>query len=243
MRIAGYKELSLVDVVDHTSFVVWFSFCNFNCPWCYNKEIALGKGEDVSVEFIIEKLKDAIDFVDYLHVTGGEPTLQFDELKELFERSHEIGMKNSLNTNSSNPDRVKKLKFEHVATDIKARPENYPKVIGLKEFDFSRIEESMYHYKEKVPFVEVRTTVVPSLVDKEDVYWIANWLKDVFDDYNGRLVYVIQQFQPFEGIRDERFRNAKPTDEKFLEELGKKVREKYGLEVYLRTFDGIKKLR
>ncbi len=239
VKIGGIKEISLVDVVDNVSFVVWFSYCNFRCPWCQNYPLVMGEGYEVEVDDIVKKVGEHRRFIDFLHVTGGEPTLQEDALKELFEKSP---VKNSLNTNGSRPEVIRKLKMDHVAIDFKAPKEKYREVIGGVEFDFDKYVESLDILKEKVDFIEVRTTLVPYLITKKDVFWIASFLKEFFDDYGGRLVYVLQQFYPWDTVRDERFRRAPPTPVELLEEIGRKVREDFGLEVYIRSVEKIEKL-
>ena len=77
VKISGWIETSLVDVIGHISFSVWFSYCNFRCPWCQNRPVVMGeKVLEVDVNKLVEIIKEYEWLADFLHVTGGEPTLQ-----------------------------------------------------------------------------------------------------------------------------------------------------------------------
>ncbi|HQG40331.1 MAG TPA: hypothetical protein PLV76_05540 [Spirochaetales bacterium] len=43
---AGFIPLSLNDYPGHVAAVIFFSGCNFFCPYCHNPELALGKELD-----------------------------------------------------------------------------------------------------------------------------------------------------------------------------------------------------
>ncbi|HDJ96651.1 MAG TPA: radical SAM protein, partial [Candidatus Aenigmarchaeota archaeon] len=109
VKIGGIKEVSLVDVLFYPSFVIWFSGCNFRCPWCHNGPLALGNGKNVNVSHIIEKVKENKKFVDFVQITGGEPTLQKDAVLHIFREVKKMGLKTSLNTNGSNPKVIENL--------------------------------------------------------------------------------------------------------------------------------------
>lgn len=239
IKIGGIKEISLVDVIGNVSFVVWFSYCNFRCPWCQNYPLILGEGYEVEVDEVVRKISEHKKFLDFLHVTGGEPTLQEEGLIELFEKSP---IRNSLNTNGSRPGVIKKLKMDHIAIDFKAPRWKYKKVIGNVDFEFENLLKSLEIVKEKVDFVEIRTTVVPKLIGREDLLWISNFIKEFFDDYEGRLVYVLQQFHPWETIKEDFYRKLPPTPFDFLEGVGREIKNTTGLEVWIRSLEEVKRL-
>ncbi len=124
--IAGYKSLSLVDVYGAVTFTVWFCGCNLKCPFCHNWVIAEGDLDvckSVSIDSVLEELLVSRKLIDYLHVTGGEPLIQYSGLRELFYRSREYGVSNSLDSNLTFPDRLdallKENLIDHVASDLK----------------------------------------------------------------------------------------------------------------------------
>jgi len=128
--IAGWKEASLIDVHGAVTFTVWFCGCNLRCPFCHNHRLAdvePGTCRWVPVrggEGSIEKaLSHAARFIDYVHVTGGEPLVQARAVTELFKAAREMGVRTSLNTNLTLTGPLKELLSEglvdHVATDLK----------------------------------------------------------------------------------------------------------------------------
>ncbi len=61
-------------------FFVRLAGCNLHCAWC-DTPASLEKGEDVSVDELIKRI--AASGLSYVCITGGEPLLQKDEVKEL----------------------------------------------------------------------------------------------------------------------------------------------------------------
>lgn len=129
LLIAGWKSLSLIDVHGYTSFTLWTCGCNLKCPFCHNWRIANidpAICRLVSIEDILEEIYASKFLVTYLHVTGGEPLLQWRELIELFKQTQNIVL-NSINTNLTLYGPLKKLLdsnlIHHVALDLKIPPE------------------------------------------------------------------------------------------------------------------------
>ena len=253
--IAGWKEVSLVDIIEHTSFTLWTAFCNFNCPWCSNSLLARGLGgRKVHVNTVISALEEAKDFVDFLHVTGGEPTLQYKPLKYILNYSKtKLNIKTSIATNGSNPNVIGSLAsiLDHVALDVKAplnNAEKYSKVIGLPvkttKRIIPRIAESIKVSIEKIFFVEIRTTMIPKLVEAKEIEEIAYNISEIVSKAKGKVVYVVQQFIPYENILDEKYRKMKRTDPEKVVEAAKKAAEILPIKVYFRTLEyGTKQIR
>jgi len=245
--VAGWKEVSLVDVIDHSSFTLWTSYCNFNCPWCSNSILAKGiERKKVHVKEIIDVMENVKGFVDFFHVTGGEPTLQYRPLVYLLRYSKEkLGLKTSIATNGSNPYVISKLTnmLDHVALDVKAPLDDvgkYSKVIGLPEnitrLFIPRIVESIEAAME-MPFLELRTTMVPDLIDIEDIKKIATALKKFVFKAKGRVVFVVQQFIPYENILNEKYRKMRRTEPEKVVEAAEAVAKILPIQVYCRTLE------
>lgn len=124
--VAGFKELSLIDVHGHPSSVLWVCGCNLKCPFCHNWLIATADPrycELVEIDRVIEWVRESSMLVDYFHVTGGEPLLQVDALLSLYSETRRMGLRNSVNTNATLPSELEKLLrtgvVEHVALDLK----------------------------------------------------------------------------------------------------------------------------
>lgn len=252
--IGGWKENSLVDVLESVSFTLWTSHCNFKCPWCGNSKLARGlETRRMSVADIISALERNIDFIDYFHVTGGEPTLQPEPLKAMFQYiAKNLEVKNSLDTNGSNPHVIKRLAgyLDHVAIDIKAplnQPAKYSKVIGLPLKyaleAIANVKKCILFSCREISFLELRTTVVPGMLDIGDVAEIAKELKTLIKDAKTRVVFVVQQFIPYENILDSGFKSRSRTSPEMIKRAAEKVSEILKFDIYYRTLEeGVKKL-
>jgi pyruvate formate lyase activating enzyme len=225
IKIGGYVETSLIDVIGHPSFVVFFSGCNFNCPWCHNREI-LTSGFDVDLNFLLRKIRSNF-VVDFVQASGGEPTLQSRALKVFFEEVKSLNLKTSLNTNGSNPRVIEsflnKELVDHLAMDVKF-PLNsnydYEKIIGIRD---SSVIKNLLKTLELISdhdFVELRTTLIPEL-SENDIFNICEHLNSISENF----IYVLQQCVTDSYI----------TPKKFVMELAKKVKRKFSFkEVYVR---------
>lgn len=244
--IAGWREISLVDVLEHVSFTIWLPFCNFLCPWCNNSGIARGlEKRAVETDDILEAVKRAAPFVDYLHVTGGEPTLQAMALKQLFRMiKEEIGLPISLDTNASVPEMLKELIgiVDHIAVDVKAPlsdPELYSKVTGLAPrigiLMLSKIEGGL-KIASQARFMELRTTMVPGLIGLEEIERIAQSIKKHLQG-EGRRAYVVQQFIPYETIADPELRNSSRTPPELVKKAAERAYRILKVETYYRTLE------
>ena len=252
--VAGWKDLSLVDVIEATSFTVWMNFCNFNCPWCSNAHVAKGlEKKKIRIIELYEKVREASDFIDYFHVTGGEPTLQPKALYKIFKMIYDnLDLPNSLDTNGSNPEYYSKVvnMIKHVAIDIKApfsKPWLYAKSIGLNiravNFFIPRIKKSL-DISLDVDFFELRTTLVPNIIGEEETLMIARDLLPIVNRGKKRIVFVIQQFIPYSNIASEEYRNTSRTPPDLVIDIAKKVAEILPIEIYHRTLEyGTKKCK
>ena len=101
-----------------------------------------------------------------------------------------------IETNGSNPEMLRKLvadrSVDYVALDIKAplNWERYGRAAGIKkESLFVNVKESIGILLESSSDVdyEFRSTVVPGLIEEEDILFIARHIK-------GAKRYVLQQF-------------------------------------------------
>jgi len=249
VRVAGWKELSLVDIIGEPSFTIWFNYCNLRCPWCQNSHVVRGEiTREVEVGELVNLIEENSKLVKYVHATGGEPTLQPDGLEALFLLSKQVGEKISLSTNGTNSEVIKRMiniGLDHLALDLKGpikNPERYASIVGLDPSEGERltkaVDSSIKMGIRDVPFVEIRTTLVPTLLSAEDVLQMAKYLSELSLNSKGRVVYVIQQYIPSETLIDPAFRSVKKVPASFLTELGKTIREKTGLkEVYVRAIE------
>lgn len=129
LLVAGWKSVSLVDIYGHPSFTIWLCGCNLSCPFCHNwriTDINSPLCKYISIDRVLEEVSASKALVDYIHVTGGEPLLQYTSLAELLLEASRVGISRSLNSNLTLYSEFKYLAerglVDHVATDLKVPP-------------------------------------------------------------------------------------------------------------------------
>lgn len=182
MIIRGLQKTTLLDYPEKLACTVFTGGCNFRCPFCHNASLVLNasKVEEISNDEFFSYLSKRKGLLDGVCITGGEPLLNddiVDFIKKI--RSYELLIK--LDTNGSFPDKLEYLLdnklVDYVAMDIKNSKEKYSLTAGTSDFPYS-IEESIDIIMAKAPDYEFRTTVVRELHTANDVYKIANRIKN-----------------------------------------------------------------
>jgi len=190
MKIGGFQKTSLLDYPDRISAIVWTSGCNFRCPFCYNKSLALGAAELFPQDEILSFLSKRKALLEGVVISGGEPLLH-DDLIDFIKRIKDLRLLVKIDTNGAFPERLSELLeqqlVDYVAMDVKAPKKKYPELTGVGT-DLSKIEASIDLLKTKAPAYEFKTTFIPGLLTKEDIIEIAQWLK-------GADTYFLQQFK------------------------------------------------
>ena len=178
--IAGLQKMSLLDFPGKVACTVFLQGCNWRCPFCHNSELITGPADaPVSTEAFLRFLSGRKGLLDGVCVSGGEPTLHA-ALPSLAREIKAMGFAVKLDTNGSQPDRLKQLVSEglvdYVAMDIKNGPSFYAETIGLENADLSPVEESIqYLVSGTVPY-EFRTTVVCPLHTDKSLLEMGRWL-------------------------------------------------------------------
>jgi len=185
--------------------VIYTSRCNFRCPFCHNRQLALGESvETVPQERVLETLASRQGFIDGVVITGGEPTVH-KNLYELIAAIRELKLAVKLDTNGYNPEALRMLFsygcLDFVAMDIKTGWSKYSRATGIKA-DTGRLKESVALIQESGIACEFRTTCVPSLVDSRDIEEISKLV-----GASGQ--YTLQQFQP-ENTLDAHYAEVAP---------------------------------
>lgn len=216
MEIKGFVETSMVDWDGKVSSVVFFPGCNFRCPYCQNGVLIFSPEELRTIPFdeIKKYLLEHKEWIDGVVLTGGEPTIHKD-LPDLIKKIKDLGFLVKLDTNGANPkmmkDLIKAKMIDYVALDFKAPlDERYDKASGLK-VDLKKIKESIKILMNGEIDYEFRCTVVPTILDEDEVEAMAKSIK-------GAKKFALQQFQPEHTI-DENFRILEPYPKEKLEKL------------------------
>jgi pyruvate formate lyase activating enzyme len=82
--------------------------------------------------------------------------------------------------------------------------------------------------KSKIP-IEIRTTIVPTLIDDEQS------IREIAKSVQGCHVYILQQYSPLGDILDPKFKNVDPPKREILTKLAKAALEEGVAEVHIRT--------
>lgn len=197
MIIGGFQKFSLIDYPNNICAIIFTRGCNFRCPYCYNPELVDPKRfrQPISNSIIFSFLEKRKGKIDAVEITGGEPTLQKD-LVEFIEKIKNMGYLVKLDTNGSNPNIVEKIisrnYVDYIAMDVKAPLQKYQEITGIN-IDTKEIENSINLIINSGIDYEFRTTLVKSLLSKEDIIDIAKILK-------GAKRYILQRFVPTKGL-------------------------------------------
>ncbi|MBS7248955.1 MAG: radical SAM protein [Candidatus Jordarchaeales archaeon] len=242
IMVAGVAELSFMDYPGSPALVIFVPGCPFQCPMCQNWRILEAKPEhEKEFDEFLSKIRVALGAVDAVKVSGGEPTLYPEFLLKLSEFCRDHGLLFGFDTNGYFPDVVKRLlgQVDLVSVDVKAAfndPALYSRVIGVEmgEEAISRLRETLKALFSGNVYVDVRTTLIPTVNDKEE------HMKNIGENlarlgYVGKALkeeasYTLQELEPNLAWKDEVRRMRRPT----LEEMVK-AGESVGLpRVYIR---------
>ncbi len=219
MKIGGFQKTSLLDYPDRISAIVWTSGCNFRCPFCYNRKLALGTADLFPQDEILSFLSKRKELLEGVVISGGEPLLQ-DDIADFIKRVKNLRLLVKVDTNGAFPERLDELLeqqlVDYVAMDVKAPKKKYRELTGI-DVDLSKIEASINLIQTKAPAYEFKTTFVPGLLTKEDIVEIAEWLK-------GADVYFLQQFKPMKPLVSSQLETVVPHPREYVYETLEAVR-------------------
>lgn len=218
MNLRGWVRTSLLDYPERIATVLFTGGCNLRCPSCHNADLVLRPGElpAVSEDEVLAHLARRAGLLDGVVLTGGEPTIQPDLLPFL-RRLRPLGLAVKLDTNGFLPDVLAAALGEglvdYVAMDVKAPPEKYALLAGRPALDLTPFERSIALLRAGTVSYELRTTVVPGLLDEDDITAIARWIA-------GAPLYALQQFRPVNTL-DPALEQAVPYPPEVLHALAR----------------------
>ncbi len=208
-------DVSLVDWDAKVSSVFFLPNCNFRCPFCQNPALVLHPETEETIPFerVAGHLRRQKNWIDGVCITGGEPTLHND-LPHLCLKLKKMGFLVKLDTNGTNPIMVNELiegrLVDYIALDVKAplTMEKYSKATGTDVRNLlAKVRETIEILLRSEIEYEFRTTVVPTVHEKEDI-------EEICRSIEGCKKYVIQNFRGEDTI-DPVFSEIKPfADEK-----------------------------
>lgn len=181
MDFVGIEKLSLVDFDEKISCVLFMQGCNFRCPFCHNRDLALSKIDTfIPFQDVLDYLSSRKNIIDAVVVSGGEPTLMPD-LKEKITKIKKMGFLVKIDTNGTNFNVLKDLidnkLIDYVAMDIKNDFANYPLTAGVSNIDYSNIKKSIEYLINGSIDYEFRTTLVKEFHSEESIKNMSVLLK------------------------------------------------------------------
>ncbi len=198
------------------------------CPYCHNPEfIENTKVPDLFTwTGITDYLQKRAHLLGGVCITGGEPLLH-DDLPDRIRDIHSLGLAVKLDTNGALPEKLRTMKADYIAMDIKTSLNKYSRLgfTGDNSEIGGRITESIRIIKESGIPHHFRTTVVPGFVD-------IDVIKEIIGMIEGEKRFVLQGFRP--GITyDPAFSELPAPPPVLLEEM-KDLFEKQGISCELR---------
>ena len=223
----GGTLISSIEFHGNMSLVIFMSKCPLACRYCHNVEL-LEDDTEKTFEEIKSEIDNAADFIDAVVLSGGEPLMQLDALIELLTYIKGIGLKTKLDTSGIYPDKIEKLLdlelLDFVSLDVKAPFEKYRKVTGANVGSQVKKSMKLLNSDDNV-HLEVRTTYVPTLHTKKDIYNLVN---DVEGD-----IYTIQQFRN-KNVLDPALEKVEVPNPHDLRKLAEQIKP---------LFDGVVKVK
>ena len=232
--IKGFIETSFSDWPGKVVAVLFLPSCNFRCPYCHNHELVLlpEKYPNFPLQEILGSLRERNGWVDGVCLTGGEPTLHpwlpslihdLRSAKGMAPSGGSLGIK--LDTNGTRPEVLQKLidadLLDYIAMDLKGPLEvhRYAAITGisLEAEGLARIQRSIQILLTGKVDYEFRTTLVPTLIEEEEVYTLARQIR-------GARRYTLQHFEPRNAM-DEELRRVAPLDDRVLRRIQERVNE------------------
>ncbi len=193
VKIYGLQKLTLLDYPGKMACTIFTGGCNFRCPYCHNRSLVFLNEQDgeFDKDGLFDYLSQRRNILDGVCISGGEPLLQ-EGLIDFIKEIKEYGLLVKLDTNGSNPDKLRELLdlnlLDYVAMDIKNTKDKYGFSVDLKDFDISCIERSVKLLKNCAIEYEFRTTFIKEYHENFDVESLGEWLK-------GSKQFYIQNFE------------------------------------------------
>ncbi len=154
-------------------FVVFMQGCNLRCGYCHNPDTwQCGIGSEYSADEVLSRIIRCREYFGKdggVTVSGGEPLLQAEFVKELFELCHKNDINTCLDTSGSIlNDKVRELLSvtDRVLLDIKYTNDvDYKRYVGT---GLQKPLEFLEYLDEKNVPTWIRQVIVPTLNDDDE---------------------------------------------------------------------------
>lgn len=224
-RVVGIEPLTLLDYPDKLAAILFYSGCNFRCPYCYNVDVVNGSMTRLPGIDIKEFAEKRVGKLDAFVFSGGECTIHGDRLLEDMRFIKSLGYLIKIDTNGSNPELVESAISEglvdYVALDYKAHHDKF----GMFYGNLDALTHKWGHLYwwltgGNTPW-EIRTTIHTDIIDEQDVSKMCYNLSIM--KYN--KTYYIQNFfkDAARYLSPDLNRNPRPFDPKKVDTCGLNV--------------------
>jgi pyruvate formate lyase activating enzyme len=220
--IKGFQESTLIDWDGRIASIIFLGGCNFRCGFCHSKALVDDFTSIETIPFcrIADFLKNKKEWIDGVVITGGEPTIYENSLLDFINAIRDLGFGVKLDTNGTNPKLLKKIiennMVDYIAMDIKA---------PLNEIDYENAVRCSVDIEKIILSKDIlltsdfdyefRTTIVPGIINKENIISIA-------DDIKKAKKYCLQQFVPRDTL-DPEFLLLPPYSIEDIQEMAESI--------------------
>ncbi|RKX74263.1 MAG: anaerobic ribonucleoside-triphosphate reductase activating protein [Spirochaetes bacterium] len=212
LAAVGLQKTTLIDFPGEVACTVFTAGCNLRCPYCHNPELVSGAphSDMLPIKEFRSFLLKRKAVLGGVCITGGEPLLHQD-IDELIDYIHELGLKVKIDTNGTFPELLRSIKPDYIAMDVKTSLSKYHLLKGNSPYLEEKVLSSLkYIISSGIPH-EFRTTVVPGIVDAEDIREIVNLIR-------GADRYVLAGFRGGKTL-DPSFKDLSPYPPEVLDEM------------------------
>lgn len=193
LKIGGLTPLTSTDFPGGLAAVVFCQGCPWRCGYCHNPHLIPPHTETaLAWEDVLAFLHRRRGLLDAVVFSGGEPTLQREELVSAIGAVRELGFKVGLHTAGAYPAHLGELlpQLDWVGMDIKSVFDGYDCVTGVPGSG-DKARESARLLLDSGVAHEFRTTVHPLCHNRDSLLQVAAELRQM-----GAKHYVLQEFRP-----------------------------------------------
>lgn len=211
-----YGAISLVE-----KSVIWNPEKCEDCGLCVKicKNQCGPKFRSMDTDDILEQILKVKPFISGITVSGGECTLQWEFLVELFEKVKKLGLTIFVDSNGSTDFKQHKELtdlLDMVMLDVKSFDKDEHKMLTGR--DNSIVIENAKYLGSINKLYEIRTVIVPEVLDN---YRNIDEISKLIVSINPKIRYKLIKYRSI-GTREDKINTHQPTDE-MMEQLKSKA--------------------
>lgn len=221
-------------------FVVFCQGCRLRCQYCHNPDTwDINSGTDITVDELFDDIKKYKSYMKFsnggLTLSGGEPLLQPDFVKELFKKCKEENIHTALDTSGYVHLSIAKEIIEYtdlVLLDIKSyNADVYKNLTGV---ELNPTIELVKYLNEINKPVWIRYVLVPNITDNiDDVKNLAQFLSELsnIERLDVLPFHKMGEFKWAELGYDYKLKQTQPPNKELIEKI-KSIFKSSGLNTF-----------